>query len=327
MDEVKDGAFRRTASVFRNWVKADGSSDFPPESGRYHLYVSYACPWASRTLFVRAIKGLEDVIGLTVVHPVFERTSTEDQHRGWMFKVDPLFPECTEDPILGAKSVRELYEKSDDTLGKYTVPILFDKTTRRIVSNESSEIIRMFSTEFDALSSRPGWNLYPTELQSVIDDTNDWVYNAINNGVYRAGFAQKQEPYDLAVAEVFAGLDRAEEVLSHQRYIASHTCFTEADVRLFVTLVRFDEVYVGHFKCNKKRLEDYPNLINYVRELYQIRGVSSSVNMAHIKHHYHRSHPTINPFGIVPVGPGVSFAAPHNRNRLGLPCSHLAALL
>eukprot|EP00301_Raphidiophrys_heterophryoidea_P024026 c7673_g1_i1.p1 GENE.c7673_g1_i1~~c7673_g1_i1.p1 ORF type:complete len:355 (-),score=62.31 c7673_g1_i1:124-1158(-) len=322
-----DGAFKRIASGYRDWIKADGSTQFPPEADRYHLYVSYACPWASRALFVRAVKGLENVIGLTIVHPVFEKTSSdpEDKHNGWVFKVDPDFPECTTDPIRGCKTLRELYVKNDDTFGKYTVPILFDKKTNKIVNNESADIIRMFSDEFDAFSSRPGWTLYPTGLQKEIDEVNEWVYPMINNGVYRAGFAQKQEPYNLGVADVFAGLDRAEEILSRQRYIASATELTEADVRLFVTIVRFDEVYHGHFKCNKKRLSDYHHLSNYVRDLYQIPKVAESVNMPHIKHHYHRSHPTINVFGIVPVGPHDNLHAPHDRHLLGPACSHLHA--
>ena len=323
MDETsKSGEFVRTASVFRNWVRATpkSSEDYPAEAGRYHLYVSYACPWASRCLFVRSLKGLEDVISLSVVGSVFEKTSSnpKDLHKGWTFLTAEQEAGCIPDEVMNAKTIRELYEMCNDTLGKYTVPVLFDKKTKMIVNNESAEIIRMFNVEFNAFAKNPSLDLYPEGLRKEIDAVNDWVYPNINNGVYKAGFAQKQQPYDEAVDGVFKHLDKAEEILSKQRYIASKDTLTEADVRFFVTIVRFDEVYHGHFKCNKKRLSDYTNISNYLRELYQMPGVAETVNMEHIKSHYHRSHPSINPFGIVPAGPSVleSLKLPHNRDSL-----------
>ena len=323
MDETsKSGAFVRTESVFRKWVRASpqGPNDFPAEQGRYHLYVSYACPWASRCLFVRSVKGLEDVISLSVVGSVFQKTSKDpkDLHKGWTFLSADEEAGCIPDDVMNAKTVRELYEKCNDTLGKYTVPILFDKKTKMIVNNESAEIIRMFNQEFNAFAKNPTLDLYPEDLREEIDKVNTWVYPNINNGVYRAGFAQKQEPYDEAVKAVFEHLDKAEAILAKQRYIASKDRLTEADIRFFVTIVRFDEVYHGHFKCNKKTLSEYVNITNYLRELYQMEGVAKTVNMDHIKSHYHRSHPTINPFGIVPAGPSVlkSLALPHNRDSI-----------
>lgn len=326
MDEIdKSGAFKRTASVFRNFVGR--SEEFPVEAGRYRLYVSYACPWASRCLFVRAVKGLQDAIPVTVVHPVFARSrpdNPEDQHVGWKFSTaeqDPDFPECTADPIFGAAFLRDIYEQCEDTLGKYTVPILVDTKAKKIVNNESAEIIRMLTKEFSPLATNPELDLYPDDLAPAIDAINEWVYSGFNNGVYRAGFAKAQAPYEEAVRDVFSTLDRLEDILKSSRYLVDSRRITEADVRLFVTLVRFDEVYHGHFKCNIKRLEDYPALSAYTRDLYQFPGVAETVNMKHIKHHYHRSHATINPFGIVPVGPGVDFSRPHHREALSTPSS------
>jgi putative glutathione S-transferase len=317
MDEVKGGAFVRSESIFRQWVKADGSTKFAPEKDRYHLYVSYACPWASRCLLVRAFFGLEDVISLSVVGSKMEKTSPdpEDKHHGWHFKTPEEEEGCIPDPIHNFKTIRDLYVHYKDSHGKYTVPILFDKKLDCIVNNESAEIIRMFNKEFKGLATKnKDYDLYPDELVEDIEKANSWVYPQINNGVYRAGFAQKQEPYDSAVNEVFSGLDKAEEVLSKQRYIGGKV-FTEADVRLFVTLIRFDEVYVQHFKCLKKRIADYPNLSNYVLDIYQMEGVASSVNMLHIRHHYYRSHPTINKFAIVPIAVGEDLNRPHDRAR------------
>eukprot|EP01134_Creolimax_fragrantissima_P005597 CFRG5597T1 len=317
LDEQKHGEFIRTDAGFRKWIKADGSTPFTPESNRYHLYVSYACPWASRCMAVCALKGLEKHISFSVVHPVWEETrpgDPEDDHRGWMFKLEEEFAGNIPDTLNNAKSIRDLYELANDTLHKYSVPVLWDKKTASIVSNESSEIIRMFNNEFNEICERPEIDLYPEALRKDIDSVNEWVYPMLNNGVYRSGFASKQEPYEAAVTEVFQALDRIEGILSKQRYIAGDQ-ITEADIRLFVTLVRFDEVYVGHFKCNKARLADYPNTENYTRDIYQTQGISGTVNMAHIKHHYHRSHPSINPYGIVPVGPGVDFSQAHDRDR------------
>ena len=327
MDETsKAGEFKRTASVFRNWIRAaaptDGSVHYPPEDGRYHLYVSYACPWASRCLAVRKLKGLEHVITVTVVDPVIKRTRPgveTDAHSGWhMVHADNVaseFPECGEDPVFGAKTLRDIYEQCNDTLGKFTVPLLVDKRTKSIVSNESSEIIRMFGKEFNAFAKHPSVDLYPDDLAAAVDAVNEWVYSGFNNGVYRAGFARSQAAYEEAVEDVFATLERLEALLAGSRFLVDQERLTEADVRLFVTLVRFDEVYHGHFKCNRKRLADYPQLLNYTRDVYQQPGIAETVNMKHIKHHYHRSHPTINPFGIVPVGPGVDYSEPHDRQR------------
>lgn len=322
MDETTDGAFIRKDSAFRSWVRASpkAKDEYPAEAGRYHLYVAYACPWASRCLFVRKIKGLEDVISLSIVGSVFQKTSDDpnDKHKGWVFLTSEEEAGCIPDTIMHSRTVRELYEKCNDKLGKYTVPVLFDKKTKMIVNNESSEIIRMFNSEFNAFAKHPEIDLYPEDKRELIDKTNEWVYHNINNGVYKAGFAQKQKPYDQAVEAVFAHLDKAERILSTQRYLCSNDAITEADIRLFVTIVRFDEVYHGHFKCNKKRISDYQNLTNYMREIYQMEGVAETVNMDHIKSHYHRSHPSINPFGIVPIGPNVlsTLTLPHNRSSL-----------
>lgn len=273
MDEMdKKGAFIRTESTFRNKVEK-GSAQYPPESGRYHLYVSYACPWAHRTLVYRALKGLEDCIGISVVHPIMWPTKPGvDTHFGWHFKSEAEFKGNIPDTNENCKTVRELYEKTNTSSQKFTVPILWDKKTRTIVNNESSEIIRMFNDEFNDFAKNPNLNLRPCELESKIDKVNDWVYPLINNGVYKAGFAQSQEAYDTAVKGVFEGLENAEEILSKQQYLAGEL-LTEADIRLWVTLVRFDEVYVGHFKCNKARIADYPNLVNYVKAIYQLPGM------------------------------------------------------
>lgn len=312
MDETSGGAFVRKESAFRSWIRKDKSTEFEPESGRYHLYVSLACPWASRCLAVRALQGLEESISVTVVHPVFQRTrpdSPEDTHTGWLIREDPEFPECTLDPLFGAHSVREIYEQCHDTLGKYTVPILVDKRTRKIVNNESSEIIRMFTKEFTALAKNPQLDLYPDALSAQIDEFNLWIYPGLNNGVYRAGFSRAQAPYTEAVTEVFQTLDRLEAhlQLTGSNFLVDNT-ITEADIRLFVTLIRFDEVYHVHFKCDKKRIIDYPFLDSYTRHFFRLPGISQTVNLRHIKHHYYRSHPTINPFGIVPIGPGIDYS-------------------
>lgn len=219
------------------------------------------------------------------------------------------------DPLNGAKSVRELYEiASTNYSGKFTVPILWDKKLKTIVNNESSEIIRMFNTEFNDIAENPILDLYPSELQAQIDETNEWIYPNINNGVYRCGFAKKQEPYIDAARELYDALDKCEDILSKQRYICGNK-LTEADIRLFVTLIRFDEVYAVHFKCNKKLIREYPNIFNYTKDIFQIPGISSTVNMEHIKLHYYGSHPSINPFGIVPMGPNIDYFAPHDRER------------
>ncbi|KAB2081748.1 hypothetical protein ES319_A05G151700v1 [Gossypium barbadense] len=317
LDEMSDsGAFMRTASTFRNFISRDPGSQFPPESGRYHLYVSYACPWASRCLAYLKIKGLDKAIGFTSVKPIWERTKETDEHMGWVFPTsDTEEPGAAPDPFNGAKSIRELYElASTNYTGKYTVPVLWDKKFNTIVSNESAEIIRMLNTEFNDIAENPAVDLYPPHLRAKIDKTNEWIYSGINNGVYKCGFARKQEPYDEAVKQLYDALDQCEEILSKQRYLCGNI-LTEADIRLFVTLIRFDEVYVVHFKCNKKLLREYPNLFNYTKDIYQIPGMSSTVNVQHIKRHYYGSHPSINPFGIIPVGPNIDYSSPHDRAR------------
>ncbi|XP_015885375.2 uncharacterized protein LOC107420824 isoform X1 [Ziziphus jujuba] len=317
LDETSDsGAFTRTASTFRNSISRGPNSQFPAESGRYHLYISYACPWASRCLAYLKIKGLEKAISFTSVKPIWERTKESDEHMGWVFPAtDTEEPGAEPDPLNGAKSIRELYElASTNYTGKYTVPVLWDKKLKTIVNNESSEIIRMFNVEFNEIAENPALDLYPSHLQAQIDQTNEWVYNLINNGVYKCGFATKQEPYDVAVKQLYEALDKCEEILGKQRYICGNA-FSEADIRLFVTLIRFDEVYAVHFKCNKKLLREHPNLFNYTKDIFQIPGISSTVNMQHIKRHYYGSHPTINPFGIIPQGPNIDYSSPHDRER------------
>ena len=310
MDEFdKAGAFKRTDSMYRSWIKADGSSEFSPEVGRYHLVIAYACPWATRANAVRLLKGLDEAIDLTVVDPVFVRTRPEDdddKHCGWFFREDDKFMEAT--------SVRDFYEKFTSNNDKFTVPILFDKKTNKIVNNESSEIIRMLNSEFNGIAKNPDLDLYPEAFRTEIDEVNSWIYPMINNGVYKSGFANTQGAYDIAVKELFDGLDRVEEILSKQRYITSCDAITEADIRLFMTLVRFDEVYTQHFKCNKKYIADYPNMENYVREIYQIPEIGKTVNMKEIKEHYFCSHPSINKFGIIAVGPGVDYSRSHDRD-------------
>ena len=307
------GRFVRKASAFRNWVTPDGrpgptgKGGFKAEAGRYHLYVSLACPWAHRTLIFRALKGLEGMISVSVVNPLM-------MEQGWSF--DPgegVVP----DDVNGARHLYEIYTKADPNYtGRVTVPVLWDKQTGTIVNNESAEIIRMFNSAFDAVGAT-GSDFFPAELRDDIDWVNDFVYDRINNGVYKAGFATTQKAYDEAVQSLFEALDGLDARLSRQRYLTGER-ITEADWRLFTTLVRFDAVYVGHFKCNLKRLVDYPNLWAWTRELYQTPGIAETVNLAHIKDHYYRSHRTINPAGIVPAGPEIDFTKPHGRDRLTL---------
>ncbi|KAL8108627.1 hypothetical protein AgCh_024912 [Apium graveolens] len=317
LDEMSaSGAFVRTPSTFRHLISKDPNSPFPAEAGRYHLYVSYACPWASRCLAYLKIKGLDKAISYTSVKPIWGRTKDSDDHRGWVFPAsDTEEPGAGVDPFNGAKSIREIYEiASINYAGKYTVPVLWDKKQKTIVNNESEEIIRMFNTEFNHLAENASLDLYPSNMEEHINEVNSWVYDGINNGVYKCGFATKQEPYNEAVQKLYEALDRCEEILGKQRYISGKT-LTEADVRLFVTLIRFDEVYAVHFKCNKKLLREYPNLFNYTKDIYQIPGMSSTVHMEHIKKHYYGSHPSINPFGIIPSGPNIDYTTPHDREK------------
>ncbi len=306
-----DGEFIRSESGFRNWVTADGNpgpsgkGGFKAEQGRYHLYVSHACPWAHRTMIYRTLKGLEDVITVSVVHPLMPAES-------WVFGE---YPAATEDHLYGSEYMYQIYQKADpDFNGLVTVPVLWDKNLETIVNNESSEIIRMLNSAFNDFG-RAELDFYPAELQDQIDEINQLIYDNINNGVYRAGFAGSQRAYDAAYNRLFKTLDMLEERLSKQRYLVGKQ-ITEADWRLFTTLVRFDAVYYNHFKINKKRLIEYPNLWAYTRELYQVPGVADTVNMDHIKTHYFASHRSINPTGIIPKGPDIDFLIPHGRNHL-----------
>ncbi len=295
------GRFVREDSVFRDSIGSGSDARFPAEAGRYHLYVSYACPWAHRTLILRALKGLEDMIDVTVVDPLM-------LENGW---------ELSEDsgPVAGAKFLHEVYTKAlPDYTGRVTVPVLWDKKTETIVSNESAEILRMFNTAFDDIGAAPG-DYYPAQLREEIDAVNERVYHDVNNGVYKTGFATTQGAYEEAVKKLFDALDWLEERLASSRYLVGDR-LTEADWRLFTTLVRFDPVYVGHFKCNVRRIADYTNLSGYLRELYQVPGVKETVNFEHIKNHYYGSHASINPTGIVPVGPDQDLDAPHGRDAL-----------
>ncbi len=299
------GRFVRKESAFRNWVRADGSTAFAPESGRYHLYVSLACPWAHRTLIFRALKRLESVISVSVVDPLMAAD-------GWVFGDTEA---STADDVNGVSLLHQIYTLAEPTFsGRVTVPVLWDRKTRSIVNNESSEIIRMFNSEFDAFGDS-SLNLYPEALTREIDELNAYIYPRINNGVYRCGFATTQEAYEEAYRELFEGLDEIDARLEGRRYLLGPQA-TEADWRLFTTLVRFDAVYVGHFKCNRQRIADYRNLSGYLRDLYQTPGISGTVNMIHIKRHYYESHRTINPTAIVPLGPDLNLDAPHARERL-----------
>jgi len=297
-----EGRFVRSITTFRDRVSADGSSGFPAEEGRYHLYVSWACPWAHRTAILRKLKGLEGVISLSSVQPYMG----ED---GWAFSGG--FP----DPLHGAGLLREIYTRADpDYTGRVTTPVLWDKEEQTIVNNESREIIYMLDVEFEDLATTNA-SFYPEGLKGEIEDTLDRLYEPVNNGVYRSGFARTQAAYDEAVTELFDALDRFEEVLSQQRYLCGDRV-TEADWAFFTTLVRFDPVYHGHFKCNLRRIVDYPNLWGYARDLYQYPGVAETVDFGHIKEHYYRSHESINPTRIVPKGPIVDFSTSHDRERI-----------
>lgn len=299
------GEFIRQQSAFRNWVTADGSSGFEAEPERYHLYVCYGCPWAHRSLIFRRLKGLVDVISVSVVDPIRDE-------RGWRFSDDPG---CTLDHVNGFTFLSEAYAQSDPTFrGRVTVPVLWDKKSGVIVNNESSEIIRMLNSEFDNFGDA-SMDFYPELLREEIDVVNERIYHNVNNGVYRTGFATTQEAYEEAFNGLFDTLDFLEERLSQQRYLVGDH-LTEADWRLFPTLVRFDSVYVGHFKCNKKRIVDYPNLWGYTRDLYQVPGVVETVNMDHIKRHYYMTHGSLNPSRLVPLGPEIDFSEPHGRDQL-----------
>ncbi len=295
----KMGNYVRAGAAFRNRV---GEAGFPAEAGRYHLVVAHACPWAHRTLIFRALKGLEEVISVAYVEPLM-------LENGWVLMNGG-------DPVTGAKYTHQIYaQAAPDYSGRCSVPVLWDKTLHTIVNNESSEIIRMFNSAFDDLATKVVPDLYPENLRAEIDAVNDVVYNYINNGVYKAGFATTQEAYETVFSVLFQTLDEMEARLDGQRYLTGPR-ITEADWRLFATLVRFDAVYVGHFKCNRQRIAEFPNLSNYLRELYQWPGIAGTVDIPRIKQHYYGSHTAINPFGIVPVGPDLDFDGAHDRGRL-----------
>ncbi|MRX49726.1 glutathione S-transferase family protein [Paracoccus sp. S-4012] len=305
----EEGDFRRQDAGFRNWITPDGApgpsgeGGFAAEAGRYHLYVSYACPWAHRTLIFRQLKGLAPLIGVSVVHPVMGE-------EGWTFETD--FPGATGDPLHGATHLRDIYVRADPHMtGKVTVPVLWDKARGTIVSNESSEIIRMFDSAFDAITGNDV-RYWPEDLRPRCDELNERIYDTVNNGVYKAGFAATQAAYDAAIGPLLESLDWLEGLLAGNRYLAGDRV-TEADWRLFTTAVRYDTVYHTHFKCNRTWLRDYPNLWGWTRELYQMPGIAGTVRQDHIVTHYYRSHPDLNPYGIIPVNPVIDWDAPHGR--------------
>ena len=310
--KASKGRFVRSEAQFRNWVTADGSpgpsgkGGFRAEPGRYHLYISLACPWAHRTLIFRKLKGLEPMIGLSAVNSFMGA-------EGWTFEPGPG---VIEDSINGARRVYEVYLAADSNYsGRATVPILWDKEQNTIASNESKEIIRMFNSAFDEVGAT-GPDFYPEPLRAEIDELNERIYHTVNNGVYKSGFATTREAYEEAVKAVFETLDMLEERLATRRYLTG-TTITEADWRLWTTLVRFDPVYFGHFKCNVRRIVDYPNLWGYTCDLYQQPGIAETVDIPYTKAHYYGSHESINPHRIVPVGPDIDYSAPHDRARLG----------
>lgn len=299
-----DGSFVRQANAFTDTITSDGASGFPAEPGRYHLYVSLACPWAHRAIIVRRLKRLDEVISLSVVDPIRDE-------RGWAFRDGPGH---TIDPVNGFSFLSEAYLASDPSFtGRYTVPVMWDRVTGRIVTNDYPRLTIQLETQFDAFADR-SVDLYPEQLRAEIDAINAVVYEDVNNGVYKAGFAVSQQAYELAFDALFARLDWLEDRLSRQRFLVGNQ-LTDADIRLFTTLVRFDAVYVGHFKCNLRRLVDYPNLWAYARDLYQRPAFGDTVNFDHIKRHYYGTHEQLNPSRIVPKGPAVDWLAPHDRAR------------
>ncbi|MBA0187084.1 glutathione S-transferase family protein [Pectobacterium odoriferum] len=305
------GHFKRSESAFRNWVTPDGApgltgtGGFPAQSGRYHLYVSLACPWAHRTLLMRQLKGLVDHIAVSVVHPLM-------LDHGWTFGTD--FEAATGDSLYQHEFLYQLYlHAMPDYSGRVTVPVLWDTEQHTIVSNESADIIRMLNSAFDGVGATAG-DYYPEALRSQIDELNGWIYDKVNNGVYKVGFATSQSAYDESATTVFAALSDLESILAKQRYLTGEQ-LTEADLRLWTTLIRFDPVYHTHFKCDKYRLSDYPNLFGFLRDIYQMPGIADTVDMAHIRHHYYRSHGTINPHGVISLGPEQDLNQPHHRDK------------
>jgi putative glutathione S-transferase len=312
-EETKSGEFKRQEDAFRQCISNDGSTPYPAEAGRYHLYVSLACPWASRTVIVRKLKGLEEAIGLTIVDPVRDDL-------GWAFRdpsgqIPPGVPFESTDPINGFQFLSEAYRATDpDYVARATVPVLWDKKTKRIVNNCEDDICRMFNDVFSEFTRNKSVDLFPKEIQSEQATLSDFIYENVNNGVYRAGFAIRQAPYERACRRVFEALDELEQRLSNSRYLFANR-IVEADWRLFCTLVRFDPVYHGHFKCNLRRIIDYPNLQGYLMDLYQQPDIAETVNLDHIKRHYYMTHTTINPTRVVPIGPLLDLTKPHGRER------------
>ena len=304
-EQSDDGEFERQEDAFREFVSNDGSTPYLAAAGRYHLYISLACPWASRTLIVRSQKALQDAIGVTVADPVRDE-------RGWAFRDGPGH---TTDPVNGFAFLSEAYAATDPAWdGRVTVPVLWDKVTRRIVNNSEDDICRMFNGAFAALGN-PGIELFPSDIEAEHAELSSFIYARVNNGVYKAGFADRQQPYEKACRILFSALDELEKRLTTRRYLFCHR-IVEADWRLFCTLVRFDSVYHGHFKCNVRRIVDYPALDGYLRDLYQQPGIAESVNFDHIKRHYYITHDDINPTRIVPIGPALDLTRPHGRERL-----------
>ena len=304
-EQTAGGEYDRQEDAFRSWITDDGSSAYPAAKGRYHLYVSWACPWAHRTIIVRRLKHLEQVVGMTAVDPIRD-------DRGWVFRDGPG---QTADPVNGFQFLSEAYRATDPRYqARVTVPVLWDRDTKRIVSNSDDDIMRMLNQAFHRFTDSP-LDLYPNDLRTEIDELNAFMYEQVNNGVYRAGFATTQAAYEQAVNELFDALDQMERRLSTQRYLFGQQ-IVETDWRFFVTLIRFDAVYHGHFKCNLRRIVDYPNLFGYLKDLYQQEGIADTVNFDHIKRHYYITHDDINPTGIVPLGPDQDLLAPHGRETL-----------
>ena len=304
-EQSAEGEFKRQQDAFRGWVTLDGSSGYPAESGRYHLYVSWACPWAHRTIIVHKLKRLESVIGMTAVDPIRDE-------RGWALRNGPGH---SADPINGFHFLSEAYRATDPQYrGRITVPVLWDTVTKRIVSNSDDDLMRMFNSAFDRFTESR-LDLYPHGLRKEIDELNTFIYENVNDGVYRAGFATSQRVYEQAARRLFSALDQLDDMLKDRRFLFGSK-YVETDWRLFVTLIRFDAVYHGHFKCNIRRILDYPNLFGYLKDLYQTDGIAETVNFDHIKRHYYITHDDINPTRIVPVGPEQDLTAPHGRERL-----------
>jgi putative glutathione S-transferase len=313
-EQTDSGEFQRQEDAFREWISTDGSTPYPAVAGRYHLYVSLACPWASRTVIFRKLKGLEDAIGMTVIDPIRDE-------KGWAFRdpsgQTPLGPSFeSTDPVNGFRYLREAYQATDPNFDeRVTVPVLWDKETKKIVNNCEDDICPMFNEAFNAFAKNKELDLFPKEMKEEHTKLSDFIYDNVNNGVYKAGFATRQRPYEISCQKLFDALDQLEKRLSKSRYLFDQR-IVEADWRLFCTLVRFDVVYHGHFKCNIRRIVDYPNLQGYLMDLYQQPGIAETVNIDHIKRHYYMTHTEINPTRIVPIGPALDLTRPHGREKM-----------